>query len=325
MRRLAAYITFTLVLTLFCKAQKPSFYLGFDQILDNREYFTEYAKHQTIFGIRINPGIGFSFDTVHRIVCGVNFMYEFGGELFGVIPQIDLYYSYSTERLQAFFGSFPRNEVLSYPLMILTDSLDYYRPNIEGSSIRYSWEWGSIHGWVDWTGRATEDTRESILAGIDATFSAGMFFISPRTTRYHLARTEAVDDNNRLRDDGSIQIEAGIDLSERVLMDRLTISSGIVSTYVRARPADFLWFNGWLSSMDMKYKIFGIRGSYYLGGTSPLHYGDRLYNSGNYGRLDLFVDPFKNPRLSSKIGWNFHILPGDGLYFSQQLLIHINL
>lgn len=325
MRRFATYISIFILFSLSCKAQKPDFYLNFDQILDNREYFTDYAKHQTIFGARINPGVSFLFDSTHQVRAGINYMYEFGGKLLGVIPQIDLYYSYESEKLHAYFGSFPRRDVMEYPLFVLTDSLEYFRPNMEGTSLRYNWAWGTVHGWVDWTGRATENTRESILAGIDATFRAGMFYISPRTTRYHLARTEAMNDSNRLRDDGSVLVLAGIDLSSRVPIDRFNFSSGIASTYVRARPAGYLWFNGWLSRLDMKYKIFGIKGAYYRGGASPLLYGDRLYSSGNYGRIDLFVDPFKNPRISSKIGWNFHILPGDGLYFSQQILIHISL
>jgi len=74
----------------------------------------------------------------------------------------------------------------------------------------------------------------------------------------------------------------------------------------------------------MRYKIFGIKGTYYFGDPSPLVYGDPLYTSGNYGRIDLFLDPFrKNPRISSKFAWNFHILPWDGLYHSQQILIQV--
>ena len=325
MRKLTTHICLGLLVSLSCQAQNQEFYLGFDQILDNREYFTDYARHQTIFGARINPGVSLSFDSVHRINAGVNYMYEFGGSLLGVIPQIDLYYSYISENLQAHFGSFPRRDVLDYPLLLLTDSLDYYRPNMEGTSICYTWEWGTIHGWIDWTGRAAEDTRESILAGIDATFRAGMYYVTPIATRYHLARTEAADDNNRLRDDGSLMLLTGVDLSDRTQLDQFNVSTGLAATYVWARPANYQWFGGWLSQLKMIYRIFGFKGTYYRGGASPLLYGDRLYSSGNYGRVDLFVDPFKNPRISSKIAFNFHILPGDGLYFSQQILIHINL
>ena len=325
MRRLTVYIGLALFPSLFCIAQSPDFYLGFDHILDNREYFTSYAKHQTIFGARINPGISFSFDSVHSVHTGVNYMYEFGGELLGVKPQIDLYYSYKTENLQICFGSFPRRELMNYPLFLLTDSLDYYRPNMEGASIRYSWDWGTVHGWVDWTGRATEDTRESILAGIDALFRAGMFYFSPTFTRYHLARSDAVDDHNHIRDDGAIMLLAGIDLSERIPLDLFNFASGPAITYERTRPSDYQLFQGWFSQLDIKHSIFGIKGAYYRGDSSPLLYGDPLYHSGNYGRMDLFVEPFRNPRISSKFGWNFHFLIGDRVYHSQQILIHISL
>ncbi|MCK5135276.1 MAG: hypothetical protein KAR19_05765 [Bacteroidales bacterium] len=325
MRRFIAYIGLVFFASLYSTAQTPEFYLGFDQILDNREYFTPYAKHQTIFGARINAGASFSLDSVHSVHAGINYMYEFGGELLGVEPQIDLYYRYKTENLQIYFGSFPRRDLMNYPLFLLTDSLDYYRPNIEGASIRYSWDWGTVHGWVDWTGRASEDTRESILAGIDATFRAGLFYFSPTLTRYHLARSEAADDHNHIRDDGAIMLLAGIDLSDRIPLDLFNFASGLATTYERTMPSDYLLFNGWFSQLDMKRSIFGIKGIYYLGDSSPLLYGEPLYSSGNYGRLDFFVDPFKNPRISSKFGWNLHFLPGEGILHSQQILIHISL
>lgn len=325
MKRITIYTGLFLFSSLWCTGQAPGFYLGFDNILDNREYFTSYGKHQTIFGARINPGVSFSFDSLHSVHTGVNYMYEYGGELLGVTPQLDLYYNYGTENLRLYFGSFPRKEVLDYPLFLLTDSLEYYRPNVEGASIQYSWDWGSVHGWVDWTGRATEETRESILGGFDATFTTGIFYFTTIATRYHLSKSEAVNDRNRIRDDGSVLVMAGIDLSERVRLDLMDFSSGYAGTYDRTMPEDYRWFNGWLTQLDLKYRIFGIKGSYYLGASSPLLYGDPLYSSGNYGRTDLFVDPFRNPHISSKFSLNLHFLPGDGVYHSMQILIHIKI
>lgn len=307
-------------------AQTPRFYLGFDQILDNREYFTDYGYHQTIFGARINTGAFFTFDSLHQIHVGINYMYEYGGEFLGVKPQIDLYYSYQSKGLDLFVGSFPRRERMDYPLMLLTDSLNYYRPNMEGASVRYNWAWGSVHGWVDWTGRETEETREAILAGFDATLRTGMFYFKAMTTRYHLARTTSAGDSNQLRDDGSLVTMLGVDLSDRVgFLDSLDVSSGWVATYLRARPADFVWNQGWLTQLDLRKGILGFKASWYMGGPSPLLYGDRLYSHGDYGRFDFYVDPFRNPRITSKIGWNLHWLPGEGLYHSQQLLIAIRL
>jgi len=323
MKRSIAHIILLLLCVLSGFAQSPRFYLGFDQILDNREYFTDYGYHQTIFGARINTGASFTFDSTHQIHAGINYMYEYGGDLLGVTPQIDLYYSYRSDRLDLFVGSFPRRGRMDYPLLLLTDSLDYYRPNMEGASVRYNWDWGTVHGWVDWAGRETEEVRESILAGFDATLRAAVFYVSTIATRYHLARTTAADDNNQLRDDGSLVVVAGVDLSERVGLDRLDFSSGWVSTYLRARPDEVVWNQGWITQLDMRKGFFGIRGSWYMGDPSPLLYGDRLYSHGDYGRFDFYIDPFRNPCITSKIGWNLHMLPGEGLYHSQQLLIQI--
>jgi hypothetical protein len=299
--------------------------MGFDGIFDNREYFTPYGYHQTIFGARINPGLSFAIDSLQLINVGVNYMYEFGGEFLGVKPQLDLYYSYQGDHLQLRFGSFPRRDVMDYPQLLLNDTLNYYRPNMEGASVYYDWAWGSVHGWVDWMGRETPNIREAILGGFDASFRAGVFYLTTMATRYHLAKTTNPADANTLRDDGSLAGILGADLSRKVVLDELDISTGWVSTYLYDRPADFVWTGGWLSQLDARYGIFGIKGTYYYGDAPPLAYGDPLYKSGNYGRIDLFIDPFKNPRISSKIGWNLHLIPGDGLYHSQQILISVML
>ncbi len=306
-------------------AQRPTFYLGFDQILDNREYFTEYGYHQTIFGARINLGASFSFDSAHQIRAGINYMYEYGGELLGVTPQIDLYYSYRSDHIDLFVGSFPRLERMDYPLMLLTDSLNYYRPNMEGASIRYNWNWGTAHAWVDWMGRETEEIRESILAGGDVTLQSGILYLTAITTRAHLAHTTMAGDTSGIRNDGSLLLMGGVDLSERIQLDRFDISSGIVSNFMFTSPDPSIWKHGWLTKFDIRKEIFGIRGSWYMGGASQLIWGDRLYSHGDYGRVDLYIDPFRNPRISSRIGWSFHYLPGDGLYHSQQVLISVRL
>jgi hypothetical protein len=252
-------------------------------------------------------------------------MYEYGGKWLGVNPQIDLFYRYKADNLELNFGSFPRRELMDYPLMLMADSLNYYRPNMEGTSVQYDWGWGSVHGWVDWTGRSTEETRESILAGVDATFKAGMLSFTVITTRYHLARSKSPGNQESIRDDGSIVLLAGIDLNHQIPLDRLHFSTGLAITYERPRPAGYTFTNGWFSKLEMEKWLLGFKGTYYLGASSPLQYGDPLYSSGNYGRADLFFNPFRNPRINAKIGWNFHILPGDGLYHSQQVLIHIAL
>lgn len=311
------------LLSLTIKAQLADFYIGFDGILDNREFATPYVKPETIFGARINPGVSFGFDTLHSVNLGINYMYEFGGELLGVMPQLDLYYNFKSEQVNFLFGSFPRKNVLDYPLMVLTDTLNYYSPNMEGASVSYAWSWGDVHTWIDWTGRKTTETREGFLAGFDATFRAGLFYLTALTTYYHLARSSVWDSSNTFWDDGSILGIIGADFSDKLVLDKLDISTAWVSTYVRERVADAVWTKGWLSQLDVRYGIFGIKGTCYLGEGPHLLYGDWLYRSGNYGRIDLFIDPFHHLPFSSKIGWNMHMISGEGVQWSQQILISV--
>ena len=136
-----------------------------------------------------------------------------------------------------------------------------------------------------------------------------MFYLSATGTRFHLAYTTDPGDNNQIRDDGSIMLLAGIDLSDHLFFDQFDFASGMANTYKQQRPTSYYqWYNGWYSRLDMNYKIFGFKGTYYFGDPSPLVYGDPLYASGNYGRIYLYVDPFRNPRISSKFAWNFQRL-----------------
>jgi hypothetical protein len=314
-----------LLLSLPAKAQSPEFYIGFDGILDNRELTTPYVKSQTIFGARINPGVSFGFDSLHSVKLGINYMYEFGGELLGIPPQIDLYYQFKSERFNVLMGSFPRKQVLDYPLLVLTDTLNYYRPNIEGASASFAWAWGDVHAWIDWTGRIAEETREAYMAGFDITMQAGPVYLTVLTTGHHLARLSDWDPENTLWDDGSILGILGADLSEKTVLDKLHISTGWVSTYAHLRGTDVVWTKGWLSQMDVRYGIFGIKGTGYLGEGPHLRNGDWLYRSGNYGRFDVFIEPFKNSRISSKIGVSMHLISGEGIQWSEQALISVYL
>jgi hypothetical protein len=313
------------LLSLPVKAQMADFYIGFDGIFDNRELTSPYVKSQTIFGARINPGVSFGFDSFHSVKLGINYMYEFGGELLGITPQLDLYYNYKSEQINFLIGSFPRKDVLDYPLMVLTDTLNYYSPNMEGFSASYAWAWGNVHAWMDWTGRITTETREGYMMGFDATLRSSLFYLTALTTVHHLARISVWDPENTLWDDGSILGIFGADLSEKLMLDELDISTAWVSTYSHLRGGDVIWTKGWLTHVDARYGIFGIKGTGYLGEGPHLLYGDWLYRSGNYGRIDFFFDPFKNPRISSKIGVSMHLISGEGLQWSQQILISVML
>lgn len=305
------------------RAQNPGYKISFDQIFDNREYFSDYAFPQTIFASRIDAQLLFPIDTVHSFAAGMNYMYEYGSKLLGVDPQIDLYYNYNTESLKMTYGSFPRRDLLDMPLYFLSDTLNYYRPNIEGAFIQYCGSKFEVSGFVDWTGRVSEDRRETFLVGLDSKFRLDGFYLQPTFLMYHNARSYSSTDTIHLQDNGMMSFLIGYDLENEEHSMKLNFSTGVLASYNRFRPDDLNWGRGIVSNLNLTYHIFALKGVYYHG--SPLHfeYGDSFYSAGKYGRIDIFVDPMKHRKVRSKFGWCFHMVPGEGIHHSQQILISL--
>jgi len=149
---------------LSARAQRPGYDISFHQIFDNREFFSEFAFPQTIFGARLDASLVFSIDTMHSFAAGLNYLYEHGSSVLGVTPQVNLYYVYQSDQLELAFGSFPRRDRIDMPLVFLADTLHYYRPNVEGGYVAFGGRHIEVYGFVDWTGRVSKTTREAFLA-----------------------------------------------------------------------------------------------------------------------------------------------------------------
>lgn len=121
--------------------------------LDNREYNRGFAKPQTIFGTRIDFTTGFRIDSVHLFQFGADYLYEFGAKANATPLFPTIYYSYSSKKYDFNFGAFPRANKLNYPRLLLNDTLQYYRPNIEGTYVNYKGKYGNQNFWIDWVGR----------------------------------------------------------------------------------------------------------------------------------------------------------------------------
>lgn len=304
-------------------AQQPGYDVSFHHIFDNREYFSEFAFPQTIFGARLNASLCFEVDSIQGFAAGVNYMYEFGGHLAAVPPQLNLYYHYSSDHVKLAFGSFPRKDRINLPLSFLTDTLNYYRPNVEGAFISYANSFGNVNGFIDWTGRVSESNRETFLVGLNSTIALHHFFIEPSFLMYHNARSYSNLDSVPLQDNGIMSLLLGYHHKPSGQPEEIRISSGVIGSYNRFRPQDFSFGRGIISSIDIRYNLFGFAGVYYIGTPLVFEYGDLFYRAGNYGRVDLFADTFKNPKVDSKIGWSFHYIPGEGIHHSQQVLLSV--
>jgi hypothetical protein len=71
-----------------------------------------------------------------------------------------MYYQYSDPKKEMIFGAFPRRDKIDFPLVMLTDTLLYYRPNIEGMFGAVRWDWGYQNVFVDWISRQTNENRK---------------------------------------------------------------------------------------------------------------------------------------------------------------------
>lgn len=304
-------------------SQWPAAEISFQQIFDNREYYSEFGFPQTIFGARIDASVLFGIDSLNHFAAGLNYMYEHGSSLFARPLQVDLYYRFEGQKLAMLFGSFQRKGRIDLPLIHLNDTLAYYRPNIEGALLSYTGRAGEATGFIDWTGRVTEQQRETFLAGFMSKLWLGKFFLAPTFLMYHNAKSYNPVDSIPIQDNGILSLLAGARYESPGGSWSLTGSTGFVSSYNRIRPGSFSWGRGILSDINFRYSVFGLEGVYYFGTSINFEYGDPFYRSGNYGRIDMYVDPFKNPNIDSKIGWNLHFLPGEGVFHSQQVLIFV--
>ncbi|RYE49639.1 MAG: hypothetical protein EOP48_20800, partial [Sphingobacteriales bacterium] len=145
--------------------------LGLHTFADNREYARTQRFSQTIFGLRFSPEIGLLLDSTHRVRIGFNALHEFGSPRFTNEFLPVAYYEFKQRDWNFFMGVFPRHGLLSdYPRALLNDTLNYYRPNVEGMLLKYeNQNWRQVF-FIDWTSRQTEIDRENFIFGLSGRF-----------------------------------------------------------------------------------------------------------------------------------------------------------
>src|SRR5690606_16035598 len=110
-------------------------------------------------------------DSTHRIVAGANFLQEFGDQKFLKDLSPILYYQYVNSKWNFYVGSFPRQNLLDdYPRALLNDTLNYFRPTVEGILAKYEYKGLRQTLWIDWTGKQTKVDREKFLFGISGKY-----------------------------------------------------------------------------------------------------------------------------------------------------------
>lgn len=292
------------------QAQEFLYKIGYFGFFDNREYFNEFVNDQTIFGSRIYGEAGYAFNERNRIMAGTDFLYEFGSKGEWISPDIIAYYNGHRKNLDFYLGAFPRLNNMVMPMALMTDTFQYYRPNMEGILLDYKTPNFRHNIWIDWTSRQSYQKRETFLLGFSGFAKKGILIYQHHFVMTHLAHSLNDSSDERIRDNAGFSVMPGLDLSSASGLDSLTISAGFLGSYDRIRSVyDFRFPIGFLGEVGAVYRGFGLHGTVYSGESQVITSGDGFYKSTFYGRADAYYQ-LNTPDIAGRLQFSFHFIPG---------------
>ena len=219
---------------------------SFDFFFDNREYKNLTTNwSQSLFGARINPEIGVTWDGRHSLMMGVSLLANFGAKPFEVDNEIFGYYQYISPRFRAYAGVVPRSRMIGeYSGAFFSDSVKYYDPNLTGLLLQYMGGRGYVEFGCDWNSMFSKTTREKFLL-----FSAGrlglgarqLFYLGYNLTMYHHAGWDSSDEPDPTVGDGvvdNVLIEpfVGVDFTRIApTMQELSLRVGWINAFQNDR------------------------------------------------------------------------------------------
>lgn len=320
--RLAILFSLTsLPLTTF--AQQFDWKGGFMGFLDNHEVDNTAIYGQTMFGSRLSGEIGLSPEGKGRFAAGADFLYEFGWQGAFKRPSLILYYENSYKNLNFSFGSFSRYNKTEMPLALLTDTLNYYRPEIQGMYIEYKLPSFRQNIWIDWTGRKTRDVKESFVAGLSGCFNKGLFIYQHHLVMNHISLTEPMEVGTYVRDNVGATIKAGLNLSSVTPLDSLVFMAGWIASLDRQRSLyNFEYSIGITFELEAAYRNFGLHEMACFSDGLTILSGDSPYTATYYNRADIYYK-VKKKWLEARVQFSYHHIPLTDMV-STMLVLRVN-
>ena len=308
-------------ITFWATSQDFEYQVLFEGIGDNREYFNDLGYPQTILGARGAFETGVKFNN-HRLRGGLSQLLEFGSDIDAQKPKLTLYYQFSDQQTEFLFGAFPRRDKIDFPLAMLTDTLLYYRPNIEGMFGELHWEWGRQNGFIDWISRQTDYNSEIFTAGTSGEIFVKNFFLQNYILMTHDAVPIIRTPNTHIEDYLGFALQAGIRTTQNTEFEGY-VKAGILGSSFRQRSVT----DGYLSALSLfaeakgKYKNFGIKSVLSSGGNHNFAYGDHFYRAKNYWRTDAIWYFINHEKIKGTFNFSFHVIDWEELNNQQQLSI----
>jgi hypothetical protein len=283
-------------------------YFGF---ADNREYGASNRFSQTIFGNRLSPEVGIALDSVNHFRVGFNALYEFGSKGINKVDPV-IYYRNTKNNWNFYIGAFPRQNLIDdYPRPLFKDTLNYYRPNMEGMLWKFENQHGKETMWIDWTSRQTNTEKETFLFGLSGVANFGKFYFSHYGYMFHNAGPAIAIPGDNLQDNGGAILKLGVNLSKKTFLDSLNISAGSFTTLERTRGVtDLETPTGLIIDAYAAYKKFSISNSFYTGQKHNSIYGDQFYTANTYNRLDVGWQFINYLHVQGKFVLSLHFVEG---------------
>lgn len=307
------------------KGQSFEWEAGFLGFFDNREYFNNYTEPQTMFGSRAFGSVGLALNDHQKITVGIDFLYEFGSSVSSENVNPIIYFSHNTDPVKLFIGAFHRQGLINMPNFMLSDTLNYYRPNVEGTFIEFRKPWGFQNIWLDWTSRQTDFNRETFMLGGSGGLNFGWFFYRHDFLMYHFAGPAIAIPEDHIRDNGGLNLAIGIDLSSRTSMDTLRLNTGLALSYDRIRNVyDTQITLGSLTEFMAQYRGVGVKNTLSIGEGQVQMLGDAMYKADFYNRTDFYWNFFRKKNIRGMAEFSIHVLP-EVTNFSQRLVVFFDI
>lgn len=308
---------------LLWKAEVNSFF-------DNTEFSNSKVQiPQTMAGVHFAPEIGISFHEKNRIFIGIDVLHEFGSDEFIDYHDPIIYYEYAGNPFRFYMGAVPRKKLLDkYPRMFFQDSINNYRPTINGFFWELNKDKNYANVWLDWTGRQSKEKNEAFFVGWSGRFNYKSFYVQHFGYMFHFAKKKDPVIDEAIHDNGLILTSVGLDLADRTGFEKLEINAGWSLGLDRDRELG-KWETpqAFVSEMKVEYRGLGLFNSLYVGNKqqkfrndhgSNLYWGDPFYRLKKYDRADLYINFFKSKVVNLKLICSFHF--AESSVYNEQAL-----
>src|SRR5690606_15379771 len=116
-----------------------------------------------------------------------------------------IYYNYTKKSINFYMGVFPRVGLVDgFSRALLSDTLQYYRPNLSGMLFRYEKKHIFQQVWIDWNSKQTETQREQFLVGLSGNVKVGDFSFGHEAVLWHNALPKNHDATIHLQDNAAL-------------------------------------------------------------------------------------------------------------------------